>query len=57
MPTFGEYYGFGPRLAVVMKENNYGSIPCTDSIDSVGWLGAYGGWWSADPIKKLFPFF
>jgi len=48
---FIEYYGFGLGLAVVMKESN-GSMPCAGSIGSVGWPGAYGGWWSADPVKK-----
>ncbi|MEP6947791.1 MAG: serine hydrolase domain-containing protein [Ginsengibacter sp.] len=54
---FREYYGFGLGLAVVLKENKYGSIPCAGSIGSVGWPGAYGGWWSADPIKKAISIF
>lgn len=54
---FKEYYGFGLGLAVVMKESKYGSIPCAGSIGSVGWPGAYGGWWSADPIKKTISIF
>ncbi|HEY6976062.1 MAG TPA: serine hydrolase domain-containing protein [Chitinophagaceae bacterium] len=49
---FREYYGFGLGLAVVMKENKYASMPCAGSVGSVGWPGAYGGWWSADPVKK-----
>jgi CubicO group peptidase (beta-lactamase class C family) len=53
---FGEYYGFGLGLAVALKESN-GSMPCTGSIGSVGWPGAYGGWWSADPIKKTISIF
>jgi CubicO group peptidase (beta-lactamase class C family) len=48
---FREDYGFGLGLAVVLKESN-GSMPCAGSIGSVGWPGAYGGWWSADPVKK-----
>jgi len=51
-PIFQEHYGFGLGLAVVMKENNYTSMPCAGSIGSVGWPGTYGGWWSADPMKK-----
>jgi CubicO group peptidase (beta-lactamase class C family) len=54
---FREHYGFGLGLAVVFKENKYGSIPCAGSIGSVGWPGAYGGWWSADPIKKTVSIF
>jgi CubicO group peptidase (beta-lactamase class C family) len=48
---FREYFGFGLGAAVVMKESNQ-SMPCAGSIGSVGWPGAYGGWWSADPVKK-----
>jgi CubicO group peptidase (beta-lactamase class C family) len=57
MPIFREYHGFGLGLAVVLKESKYGSIPCAGSIGSVGWPGAYGGWWSADPIKKAISIF
>jgi CubicO group peptidase (beta-lactamase class C family) len=53
---FREYHGFGLGLAVVLKENNR-SIPCAGSIGSVGWPGTYGGWWSADPIKKAVSIF
>lgn len=54
---FREHHGFGLGLAVVCKETKYGSIPCAGSIGSVGWPGAYGGWWSADPIKKTVSIF
>lgn len=56
-PIFQEDYGFGLGIAVVCKENKYGSIPCSGSIGSVGWPGAYGGWWSADPINKTISIF
>lgn len=56
-PIFREHYGFGLGLAVVLKESKYGSIPCSGSIGSVGWPGSYGGWWSADPIKKTVSIF
>jgi len=56
-PIFREYYGFGLGLAMVLKESKYGSIPCAGSVGSVGWPGAYGGWWSADPIKKAVSIF
>lgn len=56
-PIFREHYGFGMGLAVVTKESNFGSIPCAGSIGSVGWPGAYGGWWSADPAKKTVAIF
>jgi len=54
---FREYYGFGLGLAVVMEESKHASMPCAGSVGSVGWPGAYGGWWSADPIKKAISIF
>lgn len=56
-PMFKENFGFGLGVAVVMEENPYLSIPCTGSVGSVGWPGAYGGWWSADPKKKTISIF
>ncbi len=55
--VFREHYGFGLGLAVVLKENKYSSMPCAGSIGSVGWPGAYGGWWSADRVKKTVSLF
>jgi CubicO group peptidase (beta-lactamase class C family) len=49
---FRDNFGFGLGVAVVMKESPYLSVPCTGSMGSVGWPGAYGGWWSADPKRK-----
>jgi hypothetical protein len=57
MRIFRDYFGFGLGLAVVLKETKYGLMPCAGSIGSVGWPGAYGGWWSADPIKKTISIF
>ncbi len=54
---FREYYGFGLGLAVVLKESKNASMPCAGSVGSVGWPGAYGGWWSADPVKKTVSIF
>jgi len=56
-PIFRKHYGFGLGLAVVMEESKYGSIPCAGSVGSVGWPGAYGGWWSADPVKRSIAIF
>ena len=54
---FREFYGFGLGVAVVCKENKYGSIPYSGSIGSVDFPGAYGGWCSADPVKKPIRYF
>jgi len=49
---FKDNFGFGLGVAVVMTESPQLSMPCAGSVGSVGWPGAYGGWWSADPVKK-----
>ncbi|HMH20359.1 MAG TPA: serine hydrolase domain-containing protein [Puia sp.] len=54
---FKDNFGFGLGVAVVMRESPYLSMPCAGSIGSVGWPGAYGGWWSADPAKKSIAIF
>ncbi|MBR9921052.1 MAG: beta-lactamase family protein [Bacteroidetes bacterium] len=56
-PMFQQDYGFGLGLAVVCQEDISGSIPCSGSVGSVGWPGAYGGWWSADPENKTISIF
>jgi CubicO group peptidase (beta-lactamase class C family) len=49
---FRDNFGFGLGVAVVTEESPYLSMPCAGSVGSVGWPGAFGGWWSADPVKK-----
>lgn len=56
-PMFNDNFGFGLGVAVVMRESPYLSMPCAGSVGSVGWPGAYGGWWSADPVKKSIAIF
>ena len=56
-PMFKDNFGFGLGVAVVMRESPYLSMPCAGSIGSVGWPGSYGGWWSADPVKKSIAIF
>ena len=56
-PMFKDNFGFGLGVAVVMRESPYLSMPCAGSVGSVGWPGAYGGWWSADPVKKSIAIF
>lgn len=54
---FKDNFGFGLGVAVVEKESPYLSVPCAGSAGSVGWPGAYGGWWSADRQKKVVAIF
>jgi len=48
MPVFTAH-GFGRGLAVVMDPENAAVTRCKGGIGTVGWPGAYGGWWQADP--------
>jgi CubicO group peptidase (beta-lactamase class C family) len=49
MPIFARHYGFGMGVAVVLEPDNAPSTPCGGGKGAVGWPGAYGGWWRADP--------
>lgn len=42
-------HGFGLGLAVVLDPEKADPIICGGSVGSVGWPGAWGGWWQADP--------
>ncbi|MBI5941768.1 MAG: beta-lactamase family protein [Caulobacterales bacterium] len=48
MPIFTAH-GFGYGLAVVMDPANAAVTRCKGGVGTVGWPGAYGGWWQADP--------
>jgi CubicO group peptidase (beta-lactamase class C family) len=56
-PMFKDCFGFGLGVAVIMDENKYLSIPCSGSVGAVGWPGAYGGWWTADPARNTIAVF
>ncbi len=48
MPVFTGH-GFGLGVAVVMEPEKAAVVRCGGGVGSVGWPGAYGGWWQADP--------
>lgn len=48
MPIFTAH-GFGHGLAVVMDPDHAAVTRCKGGVGTVGWPGAYGGWWQADP--------
>lgn len=48
MPLFTAH-GFGLGVAVVMDPERAQVARCKGGIGTVGWPGAYGGWWQADP--------
>jgi CubicO group peptidase (beta-lactamase class C family) len=49
LPIFASGHGFGMGVAVVMEPDKADPLRCGGGIGSVGWPGAYGGWWQADP--------
>ena len=48
MPIFTAH-GFGLGVAVVMDPDKAAVTRCKGGLGTVGWPGAYGGWWQADP--------
>jgi CubicO group peptidase (beta-lactamase class C family) len=42
-------HGFGLGVAVVLDPEKADPILCGGGVGSVGWPGAWGGWWQADP--------
>ncbi|RAK56324.1 hypothetical protein DJ017_11735 [Phenylobacterium soli] len=48
MPVFTGL-GFGLGVAVVMDPDQAPVVRCKGGVGTVGWPGAFGGWWQADP--------
>jgi len=46
---FAAGHGFGMGVAVVLEPEKAFTNLCGGGVGSVGWPGAYGGWWQADP--------
>ena len=49
MPPFAAGHGYGMGVAVVMEPDKADPLRCRGGVGTVGWPGAYGGWWQADP--------
>ena len=45
-------HGFGLGVATVMDPVKAGPQPCGGGMGAVGWPGAFGGWWRADPSNN-----
>lgn len=52
LPLFAAGHGFGMSLAVVMEPDRAEPTLCGGGIGAVGWPGAFGGWWQADPNDR-----
>ncbi len=47
-PVFSAH-GFGLGVAVVLDPERADVTRCRGGVGTVGWPGAFGGWWQADP--------
>lgn len=45
-------HGYGMGVAVVMDPAKADPLRCRGSVGTIGWPGAYGGWWQADPVEQ-----
>ena len=48
-PVFAAGHGYGMGVAVVMEPESADPLRCRGGVGTIGWPGAYGGWWQADP--------
>lgn len=46
---FAQGHGYGMGVAVVTEPDKADPVRCRGGAGTVGWPGAYGGWWQADP--------
>ena len=52
MPIFAAGHGYGMGVAVVIEPDKADPMRCRGGIGTIGWPGAYGGWWQADPTDR-----
>ena len=45
-------HGYGLGVAMVLDPLKAGPQPCGGGMGAVGWPGAFGGWWRADPSNN-----
>jgi CubicO group peptidase (beta-lactamase class C family) len=48
-PVFAAGHGYGMGVAVVMEPEKADPMQCRGGVGTIGWPGAYGSWWQADP--------
>ena len=52
MTIFAAGHGFGLGVAMVLEPEKAGARPCGGGKGAVGWPGAFGSWWRADPSNN-----
>ena len=48
-PVFAAGHGYGMGVAVVLEPQKADPLRCRGGVGTLGWPGAYGTWWQADP--------
>ena len=48
-PVFAAGHGYGMGVAVVLEPEKADPVQCRGGVGTIGWPGAYGSWWQADP--------
>ena len=51
-PIFAAGHGYGMGVAVVLEPEKADPLRCRGGVGTIGWPGAYGGWWQADPTDR-----
>lgn len=51
-PLFAAGHGYGMGVAVVMEPELADPLTCRGGVGTVGWPGAFAGWWQADPSNE-----
>lgn len=51
-PIFAAGHGYGMGVAVVLEPEKADPLQCQGGIGTIGWPGAYGSWWQADPNDR-----
>ena len=51
-PVFAAGHGYGMGVAVVTEPDKADRLTCRGGVGTVGWPGAFGGWWQTDPTDN-----
>ena len=51
-PVFAAGHGYGMGVALVTDPDKADPLTCRGGVGTVGWAGAYGTWWQADPTDN-----
>jgi hypothetical protein len=50
--VFAAGHAYGMGVAVVLEPEHADPLRCRGGAGTIGWPGAYGGWWQADPNDR-----